>query len=109
MMQLDETQAHDSVYMPDVGTVEGPVYCGVCGAKMLEHRNQHGPTSWLMGISGQKRYYDFFCCPDREEAWHIQVVELRKMKRTTPSAFIAAILEQEIELILQTKTPTKVT
>jgi hypothetical protein len=101
---LGDTQ---DIYTPDPGEAEEPVHCGVCGAKMLVDKNQYGPTSSIMAMSGSKRHYDFFHCPAREESWHKQVVALRQEKRKTASAMIASVLQNEIELILQTKTPTK--
>lgn len=95
------------IYMPDVGTVEGPVFCGVCGTKMDVQRDCYGPTQMVMAIFGSKRHYDCFSCPHREEDWHRQVIDLRQEQKRTPSRAISDILDAEIKGILETRKPTK--
>lgn len=94
------------VYMPDPG-VHDKVECGVCGAEMTVERNVNGPTSFTMAIGGSKREHDCFMCPHRDEAWHKQVIELRLFMKSCPSASLAAIVQREVDQILDTKTPTK--
>ena len=104
MTNLGDTQY---VFTPDAGRVKGPVQCGVCGQKMEEHLDIYGPTSSVESMAGSKHHHDMFICSNREEKWHKQVVSLRKEKSKTASAVLGAILEHEIQLVLETKEPTK--
>lgn len=102
--KLDDTQ---DCYTPDVGTVEGPVCCGVCGTVMEESRNCYGPRGWVMAMSGSKSHYDSFTCPHRTEDWHRQVVKLRSAARDTASGRLEALYREEALQIVATRTPTK--
>jgi hypothetical protein len=70
-------------------------------------RSMYGPTNSVEGMSGGKHHHDFFQCPDREEKWHLQIVALRREQKKTASTMIGALLQQEIDLVLETKEPTK--
>jgi len=101
--KMDDTQC---VFTPDAGEVEGPVFCGVCGAEMHVERACYGPTSSIMAMGGSKRHYDFFDCPLREELWHKQVSKLRDEARQTYSSKIRKILLEEADEVLATKKAT---
>lgn len=106
-MQLqDDTQFR---YTPNPGVVpEGEyVCCGVCATKMTEKRGCFGPRSSAMAMGGISEPYDSFLCPHRQEAWHRQVVALRKEIASTASAKFAMMLELEVAEILYTKKATK--
>jgi hypothetical protein len=96
-----------SRWCPDVDAINEAVECGVCGATANVTRGIHGSTSFAAAMAGSKRHYDKFECPHHDELWHIQAQKLRQEKNQTASAKIAAILEQEIQQILDNKMPTK--
>lgn len=92
-------------YTPVADTVDGPVFCGVCGEEMTVSRQQ-GPRSWHEAISGIETDFDLFECPRLNEDWHVQVVALRQEKRQTQSNSLRELLESEIGIILQTRKST---
>lgn len=51
---------------------------------------------------------DSFTCPESEQDWHRQIVSLLQEQGRTRSAKLTALLQEEIDEILATKTPTKV-
>lgn len=103
-MNLSDTQC---VFTPNAGKVEGLVNCGVCGQRMDVKINVVGPTSMVESMAGSKHRHDRFTCPDRDEKWHMQVVALRREQRKSASTMIGALLQQEIDMVLETKEPTK--
>jgi hypothetical protein len=96
-----------SMWLPDVGTTDGYVECGICGETAKATLGEHGPTSFSAAMGGHKRHYDKYECPLHDELWHMQAQKLRQEKAQTASARISEILEQEIQQILTTRTPTK--
>ncbi len=101
---LDDTQSR---FTPDVGTVEGPVVCGVCGREMICERNCHGPRGFVMAMSGSKSDYDSFQCSHMNEKWHVQVVKLRELANDTPSGKLAKMFREEAMEVLESKKATK--
>lgn len=96
-------------YTPDVGIVpkESSVLCGVCGEVMNEFRNHLGPRGFAQAMSGGKSLHDLFECPNLNEKWHKQIVELRKEAEKTSSAVLERIYTEEAQLILETRKTTK--
>lgn len=79
------------------------VECGVCGAKMIVHRDQCGPTSSVSAMAGSKRPYDYFKCPHRTEDWHRKVVSIRQFMREVPSDVLCSLMRTEVDQILKHK------
>lgn len=103
------------IYTPDAGThgEDMKVYCGVCGRETIVERDLDGPRSFAgamklaaTGIRSKVRH-DRYCCPDREEAWHKQVAQLRQAMLKTPSKKIEEILGREVQEILENRAATK--
>lgn len=82
--------------------------CATCNAPMEVKRDIMGPTSFAEAVGKGKHLHDEFKCPHAVEDWHIQVRELRKEIKKTPSKAIELILREEIGKILETKSATKV-
>lgn len=101
---LDDTQER---YTPDCGTVEGPVYCGVCHAKMSEERDHIGPRGFVQAMAQSTSVYDVFQCPNTGLDWHDQVIALRNAAKDTPSTKIETLLREEAFEILSNRQATK--
>lgn len=97
-------------YTPDANThpPEDDICCGVCGDVMKQERGCFGPRTMVSAMSGYKEFYDDYTCPNSKSDWHKQIVALRASAIKTPSAKIAALLEQESAEILQSRKATKV-
>lgn len=80
--------------------------CRVCNEILLVERNQLAETSFTGALSQLKRWHDFFYCQHSKEKWHEQLLKLRKLIEETPSKKLQIILEEEINEILITRTPT---
>ena len=104
-----QESGNSGLFMPDNGTVD-EAWCGVCRSKMKVTRNCHGPTNFVSAISRNPkamRDYDSFSCPHYEEAWHLQVAELKQMVRDTASLKLAMMFIDEINEILMRREATK--
>jgi hypothetical protein len=104
VLLLDDTQYR---YTPDVGTVEGPVFCGVCRTQMTERRDVEGYRGFVSAMAKVKSRYDSFDCPHSNEDWHKQVIALREAARKTPSPTLAHILLKDTQEILGNRVCTK--
>lgn len=106
VFQLDKTQ---DIYTPEPGTHtdQEEIFCGVCGEKMTVRRNVSGPRCFAQAMSHSKSVYDLYSCPNREQDWHEQVVEIRKEAIRIPSMRLAEIMLEEVDVILATKKKTK--
>jgi hypothetical protein len=81
--------------------------CRVCGATTEVVRNIKGHPGYVSFLCGIAEDHDLFLCKHMKEPWHQQALALMKMAEATPSATRQAELEQEIQRILTTRTPTK--
>ncbi len=81
--------------------------CLVCDAKMKVKRSVNGPTGMAESMAGKKHLHDTFYCSHSGELWHNQVIALKKLVISTPSANMAVTLENEIKWILKNKKHTK--
>jgi hypothetical protein len=109
MSQLDGTQDY---YSPDAGTVEGPVFCGVCGDEMtLVKRDSRGPRGFAQAMGMAQRGetntgspHDIYSCPNIEEYWHCQAKALRESaQRTVSGRQEREFLDEANEIILTRK------
>ncbi len=71
-------------------------------------RNRKGDRSGLGAIHGSGTYsdHDFFYCQHSNEAWHEQAIRLKDEMGKSRSATIKKLLQEEIDQILRTRTPT---
>ena len=68
-------------------------FCQVCGAKCDVLRDQLGPTSWAGAMAGKSTPHDHFFCPNSDEEWHEQAIELVQAIEETPSKRIAELMK----------------
>jgi len=103
------------IYTPDAGTYgeDIKVFCGVCGRETTVERDLDGPRSFAgamkLAATGIRStvLHDLYCCPDREEDWHKQVVLLRQEMDKTPSKKMEYILQAEVKDVLEYRAATK--
>jgi hypothetical protein len=106
----EENQKYTSygdIYTPDSSEKVEEVFCGLCGDKMMVERDVMGATSLAEAWSKKKHMHDFFECPNMAEMWHLQAKAIRHQIRETPSAKLAAMLQEELNEILKTRKATK--
>jgi hypothetical protein len=94
------------VFTPDVGTVES-MFCRACSSPMLVEKNINGATGMVEALSGNKHLHDRFTCPNAGLDWHTQMIKLKMLQIETPSATISDLLQDEINIIMCRKKPTK--
>jgi len=80
--------------------------CRICATEMTVRRNVNGPTGYVEAISRKEHLHDSFSCPNSDEAWHNQALAIMQWMQMTPSLSVKKILEDELAIILETKTPT---
>ena len=80
--------------------------CNVCGSKMVVERNQYGPTSSVAAMAGFQSHHDSFSCPNSGKTWHNQAIALMKEVKRTSSKRLKEMLQEELDMILCTRTPT---
>ena len=109
-LEMTENKLDDRMYRytPNVGTVNGPIHCGVCGDVMNEEKDIVGARSFYGAMAGIKEHYDLFECPNHKENWHRQVVALRRRAAETCSARLEQVFREEANEILETRKATKV-
>lgn len=88
------------------GTVEN-ANCKACGCLMEVERNLPAIGGFAAAMGGSNRIRDRFTCPNSNNKWHHQAVSLVLEQSKTKSAKLTALLQEEINEILATKTPTK--
>lgn len=81
--------------------------CKVCNEAMNVERNIEGANGWASAMAGRTKDHDEFSCPNSDEKWHEQALEIKELINRTPSAFFSTMLEEEVNLILRTKCATK--
>lgn len=101
---MSYTNGVDIIYT-DPGTYD-KYMCPVCGIEMVVKRNANGPTSLMGAMAGIKRKHDVFTCDYAFKGWHSQIVNIMEKIKSHPSAKIRAIMQSEIDEILQTKMAT---
>lgn len=87
-------------YTPDCGTKD-EMFCKVCNTKMLVERDKCDTRSFVQAMSGSKSSFDWFYCPNYDNDWHRQIIALMQEMRETASKKIKAILQEEINEIIQ--------
>lgn len=101
-------------FTPDAGTTD-TIFCLACDKVMQVERNvDYRGRSWVAQGGGlahppPPRKVDKFTCANSGQDWHDQVIALRKFQRHTPSKTLEKLVEEEITLIIKSKTPTKET
>lgn len=95
-----------SRFRPEPGTVHSAV-CGICGQDMNVKRDCFGPTSWAGAMSGVKRTFDLFECPNIDTQWHKQATKLKECANSTPSKRLQDAFMEECEEIIRNQLPTK--
>ena len=83
------------------------IYCKACGSKMDVTRNIPAAKGFAASMAGITKPHDIFDCPISGEDWHRQIVWLKTEQEKTHSATITNLLQQEIDMIIATKQPTK--
>lgn len=91
-------------FTPDTGTTDS-MSCRACGTEMQVERNVDYYGRW--GKEDPPRKIDKFTCNNSSQNWHNQVISLRRFQRDTPSKTLEKLVEEEITLIIESKTPTK--
>lgn len=87
-------------FTPNAGTVESPVYCGVCGQKCEETRDINGPRSYVENMAEVSSLYDEFVCPNGELEWHQQAVDISVEADKTSSNRLRKLLLDEADDIV---------
>ncbi len=72
------------LFMPDPGTVE-EMECKVCGSVCDVKRGVIGPTSFGEAMGKGSHWHDEFRCPNRDESWHQQALEVLMAIEKSPS------------------------
>jgi len=86
--------------------------CRVCGEECEVKRDCYGHTSSIsaMADGGKgdkfKRKHDSFYCPNTDEAWHLQCLDLVRKIQDTPSGAIISLLKAELTEIIESGEPT---
>ena len=100
MGEIWKDNRNDGSVTPEPGRVDR-AYCGICCAEMnVERSVYHEDTR-------RNNPCDLFTCPYLQRGWHKQAACLKDMIRDTPSANIAKLLQDELDVILIKKKPTK--
>lgn len=94
-------------FTPEVGSRKEMV-CLACGSKMKKEVCSYGPTGMAEAMSKSKHFHDTFSCKYSGEKWHDQVIHLFQYMRKCPSKVISDLIQQEIEEVIKSKTPTKI-
>lgn len=94
------------IYTPTEIPAEHPK-CAFCNRPMDGPEEANGPTSWAESMAKGKHPYFRYTCPDFDKDWHIQVRQIRSYLERSPSAVLDKLLLEEIDLILNTRIPTK--
>lgn len=80
--------------------------CKVCDQEMI-HEEVEGFRSFSASFLGNKTNFVRYTCPNSNERWHEQVLSLKQNQEECCSMKICTILQEEIDEILVSKTPTK--
>ena len=88
------------VFYTELGVSE-TMECRVCGSLCNVKRNATGPTGHLAAMTGNHTRHDSFRCPNIGKDWHDKAVKLVMAINDTPSKSIAAIMNKDLEDVLQ--------
>lgn len=92
--------------MTDPGSLD-QACCKACGTVMGVRRNVETPRGFAEAMGGYKRPTDVFNCPNTGEDWHNQIITLMGERDRTSSAKLTTLLQEEIDQVLASRTPTK--
>jgi hypothetical protein len=74
--------------------------CNICGVECLVERNLPAKSGFISAMARMDKPRDEFSCPNLEEEWHEQAVQLVMEIEKTPSKRIAHLMQQDLEDLL---------
>lgn len=98
---------NDGLSFGTIGTVEER-WCGVCGTKCAVLRNESGPTCFSEAVARRGHPHDTFSCPYYGAEWHMKTSRLIKEWRDTNSKRLRALIELDLDELLEENLPPDV-
>lgn len=83
-------------------------FCSVCETKMDVTRDVKASRGFAAAMGGSNWDRDEFRCPEAQEAWHRQALEIIREAENTASSAIEKILLDEKDDIVKQRKATKV-
>jgi len=83
-------------------TIEEMV-CKVCGEVCDVKRGVRGPTSYASAMAKNNPLHDSFSCPNSNEDWHKQALEILRAIEKQPSPSNRKIMENDLVRIIKKK------
>lgn len=80
-------------------------HCKVCGAECDVTRDVYGPSSTAAAIGRKYTLQDVFVCPHADADWHEQALRLVLAIQETPSKRLAALMQQDLNDLLEEHKP----
>ena len=74
--------------------------CNICEAECLVERNLPAKSGFIAAMGRMDKPRDEFSCPNLEEEWHKQAVNLVLEIEKTPSKRLAQLMQQDLEDLL---------
>ena len=90
------------MFFPNKDVKDG-IECKVCGVMCDVKRGVYGPTSFASAMGKSGRRHDIFTCPNREEAWHQQALEVLMEMEKNPSPSLKKIMGKDLKDIVKKK------
>jgi len=88
------------MFFTDMDVKDG-IACNVCGQMCDVTRRVNGPTSWGESIGKGSHWHDEFRCPNRDEPWHKQALDLLMEMEKTNSPSLKKIMDKDLKKIIQ--------
>lgn len=83
--------------------VKDGMECNVCGRLCDVSRNVNSPTSWGESMAKKSHWHDEFRCPNRDEPWHKQALDLLMELEKTNSPSLKKIMAEDLSTIIKKK------
>lgn len=90
------------IFFPDRDVKDG-IVCKVCGVMCDVKRNVNGPTGFAEAMGKGSHWHDQFTCPNREEPWHQQALEVLMEMEKNPSPSLKKIMGKDLKDIIKKK------
>jgi len=75
--------------------------CNICGTECLVERNLPAKSGFIAAMGRMDKPRDEFSCPNLDEEWHKQAVNLVLEIEKTPSKRLAQLMQQDLEDLLK--------
>ena len=79
--------------------------CRVCGSSCTVHRVSKEPTGFAEAMAGASKVHDSYVCPNTDEPWHRDAIELKIAIENMPSPRVRALMQQDLDDILAQHPP----